>query len=138
MLKSFLELQQKELDSLGEMRSQLRNVLQQEEHRCNQLTQIREALLDNAGPSHPLCWQNKHGMHQQISRLIAHQHQQVAVAKSELSQHESTLIRQFGKVKGLESVIAGQEAAVKTKLQRAEQKHLDELSVQMFLRRHQR
>lgn len=137
MIKPFLELQQRELTTLGEERGRLREQLQREERRVDSLAMLAQSLAGMPGPAHPLHWQNRQGMRQQIHRLQAHQQQQLALAHSDLQRHEQQLLRQFGKVKGLEQVVSQREAEGLARQRHSEQKQLDELAQQQFVRRQQ-
>ncbi len=137
MLKSFLDLQQRELDSLGEERGQLRERLSREELRGERLGGLYDELSRQRGPAHPLHWQNRHGLRQQVQNLMHHQQQQTNLARLDLAHHEQQLLRQFGKVKGLQQVVAQREAEAEASRQSREQKQLDELALQAFIRRRQ-
>lgn len=134
MLKSFLKLQQRELDALGEERTHLRQQLQKEELRREQLRHLASSLQRPEGETLSLHWQNRSGMSQQIRKLEAHQQQQVALAQSDLARNESFLLRQFGKVKGLEQVVAQRVHEQQEAARKNEQKQSDELAIQGFLR----
>ncbi|MGL4205333.1 MAG: flagellar protein [Aeromonadaceae bacterium] len=135
MLKSYLGLQQQDLERLGEERSRLRQVLNREEQRAERLHAFCEQLVTEGCPPHPLHWQNHQGMQQQLRVLLAHQSQQATLARLDL-QHQETLLRQqFGKVQGLSQILSQREAQAQEKARKAEQKMLDELSVQALLRR---
>lgn len=137
MLKSFLDLQQRELDSLGEERGQLRERLSREELRGERLGGLYDELSRQRGPAHPLHWQNRQGLRQQVQNLMHHQQQQTNLARLDLAHHEQQLLRQFGKVKGLQQVVAQREAEAEASRQSREQKQLDELALQAFIRRRQ-
>ena len=134
MLKSYLKLQQRELDALGEERAHLRQLLQKEEHRRDQLHHLATSLPRPEQESLSLHWQNRSNMHQQLRKLEAHQQQQVALAQSDLARNEAFLLRQFGKVKGLEQVVSQRLHEQQEQARKSEQNQLDELALQGFVR----
>ncbi|MFQ2100238.1 lateral flagellar protein LfiJ [Aeromonas sanarellii] len=128
MLKSYLGLQQDALDAMGKERQRLREVAQREERRALKLQEVIETMHPGAASFHPLLWQNKQQMQGQLRHLLAHQQQQCALASQDLAHHEGQLIRQFGRVKGLELLLDKRALAARQRQESGEQRQLDELA----------
>lgn len=128
MLKSYLGLQQDALDAMGRERQRLREVAQREERRALKLQEVIETMQPGAASFHPLLWQNKQQMQGQLRHLLAHQQQQCALASQDLAHHEGQLIRQFGRVKGLELLLDKRALAARQRQESGEQRQLDELA----------
>lgn len=136
MLKKYRDQQQQALDGLGEERGRLRRRLAQETQRVEQLQALACSLSGAGDIAHPLNWSNRHHMHQQVQTLVAHQIQQVALATADLSRHEQQVLRQFGKVKGLDLILSQRAEDEAKRQQLKEQGQLDELNQQAWSRRH--
>ncbi|MFM5819379.1 lateral flagellar protein LfiJ [Aeromonas sanarellii] len=128
MLKSYLGLQQDALDAMGKERQRLREVAQREERRALKLQEVIETMHPGAASFHPLLWQNKQQMQGQLRHLLAHQQQQCALASQDLAHHEGQLIRQFGRVKGLELLLDKRALTARQRQESGEQRQLDELA----------
>lgn len=128
MLKSYLGLQQDALDAMGKERQRLREVAQREERRALKLQEVIETMQPGAASFHPLLWQNKQQMQGQLRHLLAHQQQQCTLASQDLAHHEGKLIRQFGRVKGLELLLDKRALAARQRQESGEQRQLDELA----------
>lgn len=128
MLKSYLDVQQRELEQLGQERGRLQQRLQQEQQRQQDLEACRENLGKGLPMSNPLLMQNLAGMRQQLDKIGAFQAQQAALAGVDLAYQEKVLRAQLGKVKGLEHVLQQRELQVRVQVQRKEQKQSDELT----------
>ncbi|WP_277994458.1 flagellar protein [Aeromonas encheleia] len=113
MLKSYLGLQQGALDVMGKERQRLREVAIREERRARKLQEVIETLQPGSASFHPLLWQNKQQMQGQLSQLLAHQLQQATLASLDLARHEGQLLKQFGRVKGLELLLDKRELAAR-------------------------
>ncbi|MCF3095906.1 flagellar protein [Aeromonas australiensis] len=133
MLEAYLELQQASLEKLGQERQRLREHAQQEELRAHQLQEVIRALHPGATAFHPLLRQNSQQMDDQLRRLLSHQVQQSALARLELARHEEVMIRQFGRVKGLESLLTRRATQQQQAQERRNQYQLDELACQRYL-----
>ena len=128
MLKSYLGLQQGALDVMGKERQRLREVAIREERRARKLQEVIETLQPGSASFHPLLWQNKQQMQGQLSQLLAHQLQQATLASLDLARHEGQLLKQFGRVKGLERLLDKRELAARRQRELGDQRQLDELS----------
>ncbi|MGL6335441.1 lateral flagellar protein LfiJ [Aeromonas jandaei] len=128
MLKSYLGLQQEALEALGKERQRLREEAIREEQRALRLQEVIGSLSPGSATFHPLLWQNKQQMDRQLCHLLAHQVQQSALAKLELERHEGEVVRQFGRVKGLEHLLDKRERAISQQRELRDQRQLDELS----------
>lgn len=128
MLKSYLGLQQGALDVMGKERQRLREVAIREERRARKLQEVIETLQPGSASFHPLLWQNKQQMQGQLSQLLAHQLQQATLASLDLARHEGQLLKQFGRVKGLELLLDQRELAARRQRELGDQRQLDELS----------
>ncbi|MGL4715194.1 MAG: lateral flagellar protein LfiJ [Aeromonas sp.] len=135
MLKLYLGMQQDALDALGQERQRLRDVAIREEQRVHKLQQVITSLQPGSDRFHPLLWQNKQQMGNQLRQLLSHQLQQSALARGELEQQEGALVRQFGRVKGLEQLLTRREQAGRQRQDRSEQLQLDELATLRYLGR---
>ena len=128
MLKSYLGLQQDALDAMGKERQRLREVALREEHRARKLQEVIETMQPGSATFHPLLWQNKQQMQGQLRHLLTHQQQQCALASQDLAHHEGQLIKQFGRVKGLELLLDKRALAARQRRESGEQRQLDELA----------
>lgn len=128
MLKSYLDVQQRELEQLGQERGRLQQRLQQEQRRQQELEACRENLGKGLAMSNTLLLQNLAGMRQQLDRIGAFQAQQTALAGVDLAHQEKILRAQLGRVKGLEHVLQQREQQQRTQLARREQKQSDEMT----------
>jgi flagellar biosynthesis chaperone FliJ len=127
MLKSYLGLQQDALDAMGKERQRLRDTALREERRSLKLQEVIDTLQPGSTSFHPLLWQNKQQMQGQLRHLLVHQMQQSATATLDLERHEGELIKQFGRVKGLELLLDKRELAARQRRELGEQRQLDEL-----------
>jgi flagellar biosynthesis chaperone FliJ len=127
MLKSYLGLQQEALDGLGSERQRLRELALSEELRAQKLQEVIASLKPASHTYHPLLWQNKHQMDGQLRHLLSHQVQQSALARLDLERHEGELVRQFGRVKGLELLLARRDDSARQQQDKREQLQIDEL-----------
>lgn len=128
MLKSYLGLQQEALENLGAERQRLRELALREEQRAHKLQEVIASLRPGSDKFHPLLWQNKQQMDGQLRRLLSHQVQQSALARLDLERHEGELVRQFGRVKGLELLLARRDDVARQQQERRDQLQLDELA----------
>ncbi|WP_033138165.1 lateral flagellar protein LfiJ [Aeromonas finlandensis] len=128
MLKSYLGLQQEALESLGSERQRLRELALREEQRAQKLQDVIASLRPGSDQFHPLLWQNKQKMDGQLRRLLSHQVQQSALARLDLERHEGELVRQFGRVKGLELLLARRDGLARQLQERRDQRQMDELA----------
>lgn len=128
MLKSFLDVQQRELEQLGQERSRLQQRLQLEQRRQQDLDACRDNLGRGLAMSNSLSLQNLGGMRQQLDKIGAFQAQQTALAGVDLEYQEKILRAQLGKVKGLEHVLQQRELQRRAQEQRTEQKSSDEMT----------
>ena len=130
MLTRYLGLQQGALEEMGKERQRLRELARREEQRALQLQEVIGNLGKGGGSFHPLLLQNRQQKDGQLRRLLSHQVQQSTLARIDLERHELQLRRQFGRVKGLEGVLARRELAGRQQREAQEQRQLDELSSQ--------
>jgi len=128
VLKSYLDVQQRELEQLGQERGRLQQRLQQEQQRQQDLDAVRGNLGKGLAMSNPLLLQNLAGMRQQLDKIGAFQAQQTALAGVDLAYQEKVLRAQLGKVKGLEHVLQQRELQLRAQVLRKEQKQSDELT----------
>lgn len=128
MLKSYLGLQQDALENMGKERQRLREDAMREEQRALRLQEVIVSLHSGSATFHPLLWQNKHQMDGQLRQLLAHQMQQSALARLDLERHEGEVLKQFGRVKGLELLLDKREQLQQRQLESRDQRQLDELA----------
>ena len=128
MLKSYLGLQQDALEVMGKERQRLREEAMREEKRALRLQDVISTLSTGSAIFHPLLWQNKQQMEGQLRHLLVHQVQQSALAKLDLERHEGQVLKQFGRVKGLELLLDKRNLAQRQQQESREQRQLDELS----------
>lgn len=128
MLKSYLGLQQDALEAMGKERQRLREVAMKEEHRALRLQEVIETMHPGSSSFHPLLWQNKQQMEGLLRHLLVHQVQQSALARLDLEHHEGQVLKQFGRVKGLELLLDKRNLAQRQQQESREQRQLDELS----------
>ncbi|BEE19453.1 lateral flagellar protein LfiJ [Aeromonas enteropelogenes] len=135
MLKSYLGLQQDELEKLGQERRRLREIALQEEQRAHKLQEVIAALRPGAEPFHPLLWQNRQQMDGQLRKMLSHQVQQSTLARMDLDHHEGVMRQQVGRVKGLELLLARRAAQGQQQQEKRDQHQLDELASLRYLAR---
>lgn len=128
MLKSYLGLQQDALEVMGKERQRLREEAMREEHRALRLQDVISSLNPGSETFHPLLWQNKQQMEGQLRHLLVHQVQQSALAKLDLERHEGQVLKQFGRVKGLELLLDKRDLTLRQQQESRDQRQLDELS----------
>lgn len=128
MLKSYLGLQQDALEVMGKERQRLREDAMREEHRALRLQDVISSLSTGSATFHPLLWQNKQQMEGQLRHLLVHQVQQSALAKLDLERHEGQVLKQFGRVKGLELLLDKRDLTQRQQQESRDQRQLDELS----------
>ncbi|MDM5132404.1 lateral flagellar protein LfiJ [Aeromonas piscicola] len=128
MLKSYLGLQQDALEVMGKERQRLREEAIREEHRALRLQDVISSLSPGSATFHPLLWQNKQQMEGQLRHLLVHQVQQSALAKLDLERHEGQVLKQFGRVKGLELLLDKRDLTLRQQQGSRDQRQLDELS----------
>ncbi|MDM5140789.1 lateral flagellar protein LfiJ [Aeromonas bestiarum] len=128
MLKSYLGLQQDALEVMGKERQRLREEAMREEHRALRLQDVISSLSPGSATFHPLLWQNKQQMEGQLRHLLVHQVQQSAMAKLDLERHEGQVLKQFGRVKGLELLLDKRDLTLRQQQESRDQRQLDELS----------
>lgn len=128
MLKSYLGLQQDALEVMGKERQRLREEAIREEHRALRLQDVISSLSPGSATFHPLLWQNKQQMEGQLRHLLVHQVQQSALAKLDLERHEGQVLKQFGRVKGLELLLDKRDLTLRQQQESRDQRQLDELS----------
>lgn len=128
MLKSYLGLQQDALEVMGKERQRLREEAMREEHRALRLQDVISSLSPGSATFHPLLWQNKQQMEGQLRHLLVHQVQQSALAKLDLERHEGQVLKQFGRVKGLELLLDKRDLTLRQQQESRDQRQLDELS----------
>jgi flagellar biosynthesis chaperone FliJ len=128
MLKSYLGLQQDALEVMGKERQRLREEAMREEHRALRLQDVISSLSPGSATFHPLLWQNKQQMEGQLRHLLVHQEQQSALAKLDLERHEGQVLKQFGRVKGLELLLDKRDLTLRQQQETRDQRQLDELS----------
>ncbi|WP_429064951.1 lateral flagellar protein LfiJ [Aeromonas bestiarum] len=128
MLKSYLGLQQDALEAMGKERQRLREEAMREEHRALRLQDVISSLSPGSATFHPLLWQNKQQMEVQLRHLLVHQVQQSALAKLDLERHEGQVLKQFGRVKGLELLLDKRDLTLRRQQETRDQRQLDELS----------
>lgn len=128
MLKSYLGLQQDALDAMGKERQRLREVAMREEQRVLKLQEVIATLQPGSASFHPLLWQNKQQMQGQLRHLLDHQLQQSSLARLDLSRHEGQLLKQFGRVKGLELLLERRAQEARQRQESGDQRQLDELA----------
>ncbi|MGY3911868.1 lateral flagellar protein LfiJ [Aeromonas piscicola] len=128
MLKSYLGLQQDALEVMGKERQRLREEAIREEHRALRLQDVISSPSPGSATFHPLLWQNKQQMEGQLRHLLVHQVQQSALAKLDLERHEGQVLKQFGRVKGLELLLDKRDLTLRQQQESRDQRQLDELS----------
>jgi flagellar export protein FliJ len=134
MLKSYLGMQQKQLEQLGKVRQELRNISIKEEQRALNLQNVIGNINQQSINTHPLFLHNKQQLLTQLEQLQAHQVQQVAIAQLELTKHESHLVKHFSRVKGIELLLTQREKVHAQHEELKHQRQIDELVTQRYLR----
>ncbi len=128
MLKSYLGLQQDALDVMGKERQRLREAANLEAQRLTKLQTALNTMHPGGSEFHPLLWQNTLQMRDVLQGLLDHQQHQSTLAHLDLSHHEGQLIKQFGRVKGLELLLDKRDLAARQRQELGEQRQLDELA----------
>lgn len=127
MLKTFLDLQQRQLEAEGEEQRRLQQRLLREQARQRALDECRENLATHAARTEALSLQNLAAMRRQLDHVAAYQAQQEAVANLD-AVHQNRVVReQVRRVKSLQQVIRQRLAQAAEEQQRKEQKAMEEM-----------
>ncbi|MGL5949676.1 MAG: flagellar protein [Aeromonas sp.] len=133
MLKSYLGLQQNELENLGKERQRLREAAIAEEQRAHRLKQVIDTNRTEMGEFHPLLWRNKLQMDGQLQYMLQEQITRSNESRIALQSHEKDLLKQLGRVKGLELLLTRREDNARAQQEKRDQHQLDELANLKFL-----
>ncbi|MED5526529.1 flagellar FliJ family protein [Gallaecimonas pentaromativorans] len=125
MFERFLARQQALLDELGQQKNHSRQQLEQHRQRFEILCEFDQSLGQVQSHS-ALFHQNRLALRGQLGELLASQRQEMELAQLDLNYQQQMLLRQFGKVKGLEGVQQKKDKEVLRQNERREQQQLDE------------
>lgn len=131
MLKKYTEMEKRTLEDLGASRNELNKKL--EGHK-KLLTQIEDGLQSMKAPSsqNALYLQNHSKITDRVRELVETQKQEVDLAYLELQRVHQSLVKQYGKVRGLEGVLEKKRKSEVKRLDKAEQSQQDDLSARRF------
>ncbi|WKE66524.1 hypothetical protein PVT67_04550 [Gallaecimonas kandeliae] len=125
MLQLFLERQQQLLDDLGAGKAQKDRASQLHRQRLEALEAVDQHLAQVASHS-ALFHQNRLALRQQLGTLLASQQQEAELAQLEQAHQQQLLLRQFGKVKGLEQVQKKRATEARLDGNRKEQREMEQ------------
>ncbi|WP_115719451.1 flagellar protein [Gallaecimonas mangrovi] len=135
MLKRYLERQQKVLESIGNEK------IKSEQERQRQLERLKslntfDAHLSEVNSGNALIHQNRLALRHQLENLLVTQQQETDLAQLDWLHQQQQLLRQFGKVKGLELNQKKRAELARAKGLKQEQRELDEwLNARVHTRR---
>lgn len=131
MLKKYTDIEQRALEDLGKTRNDLSKKLETERVELHQIQGLLDSMRAPDTQS-ALYYQNHAQITDRVRDITETQKVKVDLAYLELQKAHQSLIRQYGKVKGLEGVIEKKRRIEVRRLDKAEQSQQDELSARQF------
>lgn len=125
MLDKILQLQQEQLDKLALAKRREDQRLQQQQQRLQALSEFDRSLRQSCSQT-ALYHHNRVALSQRMAELRAGQEQETALTQSDVQRRQQLLLKQFGKVKGLEQLQQRQQRAEQVRAARKERQQLDE------------
>ncbi|EKE73969.1 flagellar FliJ family protein [Gallaecimonas xiamenensis] len=125
MFDLFLERQQNLLENLGSQKVQKHQQLEQHRQRVELLSDVDQHLGQVASHS-ALYHQNRLALRRQLGDMLASQQQEMELAQLDLNYQQQLLLKQFGKVKGLEVVQKKRADLARMEGTKQEQQQMDE------------
>lgn len=129
MFNRFLQLQQQELENLGGQKQTMEQRHHVEQERYQALKFFHQNLGQHAPDHHgttALSFQNRYAMRDQLGVLLDSQEQELTVAKLELDSGQQALLRQYGKVRGLNRLVEKKKQSERQNERRQEQRQQDD------------
>lgn len=131
MLNKFYESEKRSLEQMGAEKRSRQNDFDTENQRLNQITALYHGMKEPRLQS-ALYFQNQVKLRDELRSIISDQSKKVDLAKLEVDNAHMNMMRQFGKVKGLETVIKKRNASEIRKSERREQSSNDDISARAF------
>lgn len=132
MLNKFYENEKRSLEKLGAEKQSKQKDFDTETNRLTQIRALYEGMDEPTSQS-ALYFQNQVRFRDQLRSIIASQTKEVDLAKLEVDNAHVNMMQQFGKVKGLETVLKRRNASEIRQSERREQTANDDISSRSFI-----
>lgn len=132
-LDRFRQIRQGELEKLGQQYQQKQQDCASHLKKLEQLDTLYDSCQVVAGES-GLAWSNRFALRDHLKHLTEIQTQTLALSQAEQATLKQHVVQQHVKVKSLECVIEKRRQQHNTMLARSEQKLMDEMAMQRFIR----
>lgn len=134
MLSKFREIQQQKLDKMLSQQALMKQQAEQEQQRLVQLQQHMNDMETTTQMRCALGLQNLANMKHILNGLSAEQINRVKQLQGDHSRQQHACIKQLSFTKGLEGIISNKARTLLQQQQQAQQKQLDELVSQAYIR----
>lgn len=136
VLKTWQQQQQGRFDDLKQNQGQLQQQYQAHQQRLALLEDLPgHYTLASGGQTSAIMLKGIGRFRHQVDNLAKLQRQEIALTEVELRSLNQRLVNQHRQVKMGETVVAKREAVIQQQRDKQEQKMLDELAMQRFMRR---
>lgn len=132
MLNKFYENEKRSLEKMGAEKQSKQQSLDIENQRLNQIRNMYESMPEPTSQS-ALYFQSQSQFRDKLRSIIDDQSKEVDLARLEVDNAHVDMMKQFGKVKGLETVIRKRNAFEVRQSQKREQTTNDDLSSRSFI-----
>ncbi|MGF1682671.1 flagellar export protein FliJ [Photobacterium minamisatsumaniensis] len=132
-LDRFCRIKQNELDDLGQRYQQKQQDCVDHQRRLEQLDELYDTCQVVAGET-GLAWTNRFTLRDHLKHLSTLQSQTLALSQAEQAALQRHVTQQHVKVKSLESVIDKRYQQEAQAMAKSEQKLMDEMATQRFIR----
>lgn len=132
-LDRFRQIRQGELEKLGQQYQQKQQDSANHLQKLEQLDELYDTCQVVAGET-ALAWHNRFALRDHLKHLTEIQSQTLALSKAEEASLKHHVTQQHVKVKSLDSVIDKRRQHHEKQLARSEQKLMDEMAMQRFIR----
>lgn len=131
MLNKFYENEKRSLEKLGTHKQSKKDIFDIESQRLNQIKSLYQNI-DQPSTQSSLYYQSQVQQRDNLRSIIEHQSKEMDLAKLEVDNAHMDMMKQFGKIKGLEGILNKRKAAEMSKSEKREQASQDELSARAF------
>ncbi|AJR07789.1 flagellar export protein FliJ [Photobacterium gaetbulicola] len=132
-LARFRQLRQDELEKMGQQYQQKQQDCARHQEKLEQLDALYDSCQVVAGET-GLAWANRFALRDHLKHLTDIQTQTLALSQSEQASLKQHVARQHVKVKSLDCVIEKRRQQHQQLATRSEQKLMDEMAMQRFIR----
>ena len=132
MINKFYENEKRTLEKFGAEKKNKQNSLNIEWEKLNKINNAYENMNEPSSQS-SLYFQNQYQLRDKLRSIIENQNKYVDLAKLEVNNAHVDMMKQLGKVKGLEKVVMKKSAYEYNKAQKREQTMNDDISVRSFI-----